>query len=153
MGPPFVIVIMIFLMFGALFAGIALVIMLLVAKLMKARIRAKRILMTAAAFFVLFFASTLVPRERQDGVTVTFFGGDWPTYIGQETTYGLPLAWTSTFNTYDNATKPISLIPHGFYIQAFLIDFVLWTVVAAISVNALVMIKNRGRTSHTPETG
>jgi hypothetical protein len=152
MGPPFVIVIMIFIMFRALFAGIALVIMLLVAKLMKARIRAKRILITAAVFFVLFFASSLVPRERRDGVTVTFFGGDWPTYIGQETTYGLPLAWTSTFNTYDNATKPISLIPHGFYIQAFLIDFVLWTVVSAISVNALVMIKNKSRTSRTPET-
>jgi len=149
MGPPFIFVIMIFLLFGVLFSGIALFIMWLVTKLVKARIGLRRILMTTATFFILFFASTLVPRERRDGVTVTFFGPDWPTYVGDETTYGFPLAWTSTFQTYDNATKPLFLIPYNFYIQAFLVNFTLWTVISAIAVNALIMIKNRRRSNRT----
>jgi hypothetical protein len=144
-GPPFIFVLLIFLFFGAVFAAIGLLIMLVITKALKVKIGAKRILTIPATFLVLFFASTLVSRETRNGVTVTFFGPDEPTYVGEEITYGVPFAWISVFNTYDNATRPLSLIPYGFYIQAFLIDFVFWIVISAVIVNAIVIIRNRKR--------
>jgi len=150
LGPTYDIVVLLLLFFGVILAGIALVVMLLMTKLMKTRIKAKQIATTAAVFLLLFSASTLAPREKREGATLHFLGPG-PAYVGQETKYGFPLPWVSTFSTYDNATTPLFFLPYDIKTEAFLIDFVLWAAISTISVNAIVIARNR-RLDHLLET-
>lgn len=145
MGPSNEIVILLLLFFGLILTGIALFFMLLISKLMKTRIKAKRIAVIASVFLLLFSASTLAPREKREGATLQFLGGS--VYVGQETRHGIPLPWVGTFNTYENATTPLFFFPYELKPEAFLVVFVFWVAISTIFVNAIAIVRNRRQIS------
>lgn len=144
LGPPFGFVLLLFLFFGAILAGIGVLIVFLISRALKVKLRTMTRLSVIGLFLFLLPVSTLWVRGRIDGVTVTYFGSD-DVYEGVELSYGSPLIFMGIFyaSNASNVNAAYSLFPHNFYIEAFLFDFIFWLVIATITL--CIVEKNRSQ--------
>ena len=112
----------------------------LLRKLLKVKVGRIEISIITAIFLLSFWASSLVLRQREDGMTIYFYGSPTP-YQGAFLYYGFPSIWYRMFEPYDPNFKYLFTTPSVVDFGSFFIDLVLWltiSVILTISVKYLI---------------
>jgi len=132
-------------------AAIAYYVARLLRKLLKVAIGPTEIVVIAAIFLLAFTASSLVLQQREDGVTVGFYGN--PTiYEGAFLYYGFPAVWYRMFEPYDPSFKHMFTTPGITNFGSFFIDLAFWltiSVTLTICVKFLVTKRSSQTTTQT----
>jgi membrane protein implicated in regulation of membrane protease activity len=131
LGPGPFVVELFYLFFGAVFVGIGTLVVFPIMKALKVKITIKGIIFIIATFFLFFLLSSVWVRERVEGVTLQFFGGD-TVYRGARLLRGFPLIYVGTFEPYDANATSLYLYPQTVIVQGVFIDFVFWMVVSTV---------------------
>lgn len=141
MGPPDIIIVLLFLLFGAFVAGIGFLAVFLITKASRKKFSAKTMLLIMGIFAVLFIFTTIWVRDTKDNVSVQIFGHE--PYEGAEFSYGFPLVFMNIFRPYDASVQYLYVFPTGFQFESFLIDFILWLAVSTVLVLAVQRFRLR----------
>ena len=131
MGPGPFVVELFYVFFGGVFVGIGALVVFPITKALKVKITVKGIVFVIAMFFIFFLLSSVWVRERIEGVTLQFFGGD-TVYRGARLLRGFPLICVGTFEPYDANATSLYLYPQTVIVQGVFIDFVFWMVVSTV---------------------
>jgi len=123
----------------------------LLRKVLKVPIGLKEIVVIAAIFLLSFTASSLVLQQREDGVTVGFYGS--PTrYEGAFLYYGFPAVWYRMFEPYDPSFKHLFTTPSITNFGSFFIDLAFWVTISValtICVKSLITKRSSQTTTQT----
>ncbi len=114
----------------------------LLKKLFKVALRPNEIIVIAGLFILSFSASSLVIRQREEGMTVGFFGNP-DRYEGAFLYYGLPEIWLRMFEPYDPSVRNLFLQPNNFYFYGFFVDFLFWLIVAVVTIYCVKLLAIR----------
>jgi hypothetical protein len=117
-------------------------------KLLKVSLGLVEIYAIVAGFLLLFGVSSLMLRQREDGVLVHYIG-DPTGYEGAYLYYGLPLDWYRMFEPYDSAFKSRLSNIDSF---RFFVDVIVWPEISvALVYTAKFLVARRRRRLLGPE--
>ena len=142
MGPPSIIVLLLFSVFALFFLALGAVIVFLITKILKVKVTLKGIASVIALFLLFFLTSTIWVRGTQEGATFQFFG-DSRVYQGTKVYYGFPLLWMGLFEPDDASARNLFLFPETVLFEGLLVDFVLWLIVSTVIFCVAVRFSSR----------
>ena len=149
MGPPSIIVLLLFSVFALFFLALGAVIVFLITKILKAKVTLKGIASVIALFLLFFLISTIWVRGTQEGATFQFFG-DSRVYQGTNVYHGFPLVWMGLFEPDDASARNLFYLPETILFEGLLVDFATWLVVSTVIF--CVAIRFSSRNANQPST-